>query len=32
VKADYFDAVWNVVNWNDVAGKLKEAQQTKWSP
>ena len=32
VKADYFDAVWNVVNWDDVAGKLKEAQATKWSP
>jgi Fe-Mn family superoxide dismutase len=32
VKADYFEAVWNVVNWDDVAGKLKEAQATKWSP
>ena len=32
VKADYFNAVWNVVNWDDVAGKLKEAQATKWSP
>ena len=25
VKADFFDALWNVVNWDDVAGRLKEA-------
>ncbi|MGH9139083.1 MAG: superoxide dismutase [Acidimicrobiales bacterium] len=25
VKADFFDALWNVVNWDDVARRLKEA-------
>ena len=26
VKADFFDALWNVVNWEDVAGRLKGAR------
>lgn len=26
VKADFFDALWNVVNWEDVAGRLKAAR------
>jgi Fe-Mn family superoxide dismutase len=26
VKADFFDALWNVVNWNDVEQRLKEAR------
>src|SRR3990170_213729 len=26
VKADFFEALWNVVNWNDVAQRLTEAQ------
>lgn len=30
VKADFFDAVWNVFNWDDVALKLKLAQEGEW--
>ncbi len=26
VKADFFEALWNVVNWNDVAQRLTEAK------
>ena len=26
VKADFFDALWNVVNWHDVDARLNEAQ------
>lgn len=32
VKADFFEAIWNVVNWNDVADKLKAAKATSWTP
>jgi Fe-Mn family superoxide dismutase len=31
VKADFFAAVWNVVNWADVAGRLEAARATTWS-
>ncbi len=31
-KADYFDAVWNVVSWDDVAEKLRTARKTTWTP
>jgi Fe-Mn family superoxide dismutase len=31
VKADFFTAVWNVFNWDDVAAKLKLAKDTDWS-
>jgi Fe-Mn family superoxide dismutase len=31
VKADFFDAVWNVVNWADVGQKLEQARATTWS-
>jgi Fe-Mn family superoxide dismutase len=27
-KADYFEAIWNVVNWPDVAGRLQAARST----
>ena len=26
VKADFFDALWNVVNWDDVGDRLKAAR------
>lgn len=26
-KADYLDAVWNVINWADVAGRLQDARR-----
>ncbi|MBA2281500.1 MAG: superoxide dismutase [Acidimicrobiia bacterium] len=26
VKADFFEALWNIVDWNDVAGKLTAAR------
>jgi Fe-Mn family superoxide dismutase len=29
-KADFFDAIWNVVNWNDVSRRLKGAQRVEW--
>ena len=32
VKADFFDAVWNVFDWEDVAQKLKAARDTEWDP
>jgi superoxide dismutase, Fe-Mn family len=31
VKADFFDAVWNVINWPDVAAKLELAKATTWT-
>jgi Fe-Mn family superoxide dismutase len=30
VKADFFEAVWNVVNWEDVNRRLKGAQRVEW--
>ncbi|MEO7555319.1 MAG: superoxide dismutase [Acidimicrobiales bacterium] len=30
-KADYFDAIWNVINWADVEAKLKAAKGTTWT-
>lgn len=27
-KTEFFDAIWNVVNWNDVARRLNEARQS----
>ena len=30
VKADFFKAVWNAFDWNDVAGKLKAAKESEW--
>ena len=32
VKADFFKAVWNVFDWEDVAQKLKAARETEWDP
>lgn len=32
VKADFFQAVWNVFDWDDVAQKLKAARETEWNP
>ena len=32
VKADFFNAVWNVFNWEDVGQKLKAARDTEWDP
>src|SRR4051794_7721569 len=31
VKADFFDAIWNVFNWEDVAQKLKTARDLDWT-
>lgn len=31
VKADFFNAVWNVINWADVESKLKLAKATTWT-
>lgn len=31
VKADFFKAIWNVVNWDDVTAKLKAAKATHWT-
>ena len=31
VKADFFDAVWNVFDWEDVANKFKAAKETDWT-
>jgi Fe-Mn family superoxide dismutase len=31
VKADFFNAVWNVINWPDVAAKLELAKATTWT-
>jgi Fe-Mn family superoxide dismutase len=30
VKADFFEAIWNVVNWDDVSRRLKGAQRVEW--
>jgi Fe-Mn family superoxide dismutase len=30
VKADFFDAVWNVFNWDDVSSKLDRAKTMQW--
>jgi Fe-Mn family superoxide dismutase len=30
-KADFFDAVWNVFDWNDFASKLKSARAGEWT-
>ncbi len=27
-KAEFFDAIWNVVNWNDVAERLRLARRS----
>jgi superoxide dismutase len=27
VKADFFAALWNIVNWTDVAGRLDAAKK-----
>jgi len=27
VKADYVEAFWNIVNWNDVAQRLKKVRK-----
>jgi Fe-Mn family superoxide dismutase len=32
VKADFFDAVWNVFDWDDVSAKFKAARDTEWNP
>jgi Fe-Mn family superoxide dismutase len=32
VKADFFAAIWNVFDWEDVAQKLKAARDTEWDP
>ena len=32
VKADFFDAVWHVFDWEDVGLKLKAARDSEWSP
>ena len=32
VKADFFEAVWNVFDWEDVAAKLKVAKDIDWDP
>jgi Fe-Mn family superoxide dismutase len=32
VKADFFKAVWNVFDWEDVGQKLKAARDTEWDP
>jgi Fe-Mn family superoxide dismutase len=32
VKADFFDAVWHVFDWEDVSRKLKAARDSEWSP
>lgn len=29
-KADFFEAIWNVVNWNDVSKRFKGAQRVEW--
>jgi Fe-Mn family superoxide dismutase len=31
-KADFFKAIWNVFDWDDVAQKLKAARETEWDP
>ena len=31
-KADFFTAIWNVFDWEDVAQKLKAARETEWEP
>ena len=31
-KADFFSAVWNVFDWNDVAQRLVAARATEWEP
>ena len=31
VKADFFNAVWNVFDWNDVNAKYKAARDTDWT-
>jgi len=30
VKDDFFQAIWNVVNWEDVSRRLKGAQRVQW--
>jgi Fe-Mn family superoxide dismutase len=30
-KADFFEAIWNVVNWDDVNKRLKGAQRVEWT-
>jgi Fe-Mn family superoxide dismutase len=32
VKADFFAAVWNIFDWDDVEQKLKAARATEWDP
>ena len=31
VKADFFEAVWNVFDWDDVTNRLKTARDTDWT-
>ncbi|MGH9188327.1 MAG: superoxide dismutase [Acidimicrobiales bacterium] len=31
VKADFFDAIWNVFDWEDVDGKLRQARAGLWT-
>lgn len=30
-KADFFTAIWNIFDWDDVAQKLKAARDTEWN-
>jgi Fe-Mn family superoxide dismutase len=32
VKADFFKAVWNIFDWEDVTAKLKAAKETEYTP
>ncbi len=31
VKADFFEAIWNIFDWDDVTAKLKLAKEADWS-
>ncbi len=32
MKTDFFKAIWNVFDWEDVGQKLKAARDTQWDP